>query len=119
MPPTIVAPPISSVVAVGMSVALDCIVDGAPTPNITWFKDTRHLFGTRHVTVTSKSVYVGVANMSDSGVYMCVAENIAGRIAYQASITVVTALPSLSGMCALSLNNLFNVTAFSKWPTGG
>ena len=89
----------------GMSVALDCVVDGAPPPTITWFKDTKRLFSTRHVTVTSKSVYVGVANTSDSGVYMCVAENVAGRIAYQASITVVTALPSLNSESNVTFSN--------------
>ena len=97
VPPTVVSPPISSVVVVGTSVALDCVVDGTPPPNVTWYKDTVRLVSSARRMVTSKSVYIRVANVSDTGVYMCVAENVAGRTAYQASITVTVPAPSLLG----------------------
>ena len=79
----------------GASVALDCVVDGVPPPKVTWFKDTVRLFSSSDVMVSPRSVYIRVANVSDNGVYMCVAENRAGMAAYQASITVASAMPSV------------------------
>uniref|UniRef100_A0A8C4UUQ1 Roundabout homolog 4 n=1 Tax=Falco tinnunculus TaxID=100819 RepID=A0A8C4UUQ1_FALTI len=69
------------VATVGQSLELDCVPpSGHPEPHVTWKKDgvTLDLAGDRYV-VTNGKLRVAPARRSDSGVYICVASNAAGK----------------------------------------
>lgn len=81
----------------GLSVALDCIAFGLPTPIITWLKDgspltpcTFDLLAIDRVCVTNESVFIQIADEEDTGIYTCIAENSAGIAVYEAFVTVET-----------------------------
>uniref|UniRef100_A0A8C5NR92 Ig-like domain-containing protein n=1 Tax=Junco hyemalis TaxID=40217 RepID=A0A8C5NR92_JUNHY len=69
------------VTTAGQALELDCVPPlGYPEPYITWKKDgvTLDLVGGRY-TVTKGKLQVASAQRSDSGLYICVAANAAGR----------------------------------------
>lgn len=69
------------VTTAGQTLELDCVPPlGYPEPYITWKKDgvTLDLVGGRY-TVTKGKLQVASAQRSDSGLYICVAANAAGR----------------------------------------
>ncbi|NXU50379.1 HMCN1 protein, partial [Turnix velox] len=73
--------PIEISVIAGEDVTLPCAVKSLPPPIITWAKETQLIspFSPRHTFLPSGSMKISETQISDSGMYVCVATNIAGN----------------------------------------
>uniref|UniRef100_UPI0037E9B6AB hemicentin-1 n=1 Tax=Semicossyphus pulcher TaxID=241346 RepID=UPI0037E9B6AB len=67
-------------VVVNKTTQLECIVDGNPAPKITWFKDSQPVSsdGPHRILSNGRTLQVMTAQVSDTGRYVCVADNVAG-----------------------------------------
>uniref|UniRef100_A0A3B4Z1V9 Hemicentin-1 n=1 Tax=Stegastes partitus TaxID=144197 RepID=A0A3B4Z1V9_9TELE len=67
-------------VLVNKTTQLDCHVDGNPAPKITWFKDSQLISsnGPHRILTNGRTLQVLTAQVSDTGRYVCVADNVAG-----------------------------------------
>ncbi|XP_016146102.1 hemicentin-1-like [Sinocyclocheilus grahami] len=78
-------------VKVGDDVTLPCEVESIPPPIITWAKD-KHLispFSNRHIQLPSGSMRITETRVTDSGMYLCVATNIAGNFTQMIKLSVL------------------------------
>ncbi|XP_028301363.1 hemicentin-1 isoform X2 [Gouania willdenowi] len=59
---------------------VDCHVEGNPTPKITWFKDGQPISSSGPYSILSggRALQVLAAQLSDTGRFVCVADNVAG-----------------------------------------
>ncbi|XP_065811778.1 hemicentin-1 [Labrus bergylta] len=73
--------PVEITVLVNKTTQLECIVDGNPTPKITWFKDSQPVSsdGPHRILSNGRTLKVLTAQVSDTGRYVCVADNVAGN----------------------------------------
>ncbi|KAM6962600.1 hemicentin-1 [Aplochiton taeniatus] len=80
-------------VQVGHPVELPCVVRGTPEPSLTWLKDSAALLldGAQYRIAADGSLVLSQVGLSDEGVYMCVASNIAGRD--EASVQLLVQVP--------------------------
>ncbi|MGH0125472.1 UNVERIFIED_CONTAM: hypothetical protein FKN15_054569 [Acipenser sinensis] len=67
-------------VLVNKTAMLECLVDGNPTPKISWLKDGQPLTEskTHKLLSNGRTLQVGNAQVTDTGRYVCVADNVAG-----------------------------------------
>ncbi|XP_022603168.1 hemicentin-1 [Seriola dumerili] len=67
-------------VLVNKTTQLECHVDGNPAPKITWFKDNQPVSsdGLHRILSNGRTLQVSAAQVSDTGRYVCVADNVAG-----------------------------------------
>ncbi|XP_070688049.1 hemicentin-1 [Pempheris klunzingeri] len=67
-------------VLVNKTTQLECHVDGNPTPKITWLKDSQPISseGPHRILSNGRTLQVLTAQVSDTGRYVCVADNVAG-----------------------------------------
>ena len=67
--------------ATGSLVQLICSAEGSPDPKITWIKYQKDSIVnlTENILVTNNSILIPEATEADSGIYVCQAENTAGR----------------------------------------
>ncbi|XP_044055859.1 hemicentin-1 isoform X2 [Siniperca chuatsi] len=67
-------------VLVNKTTQLECHVDGNPAPKITWFKDSQPVSsdGPHRILSNGRTLQVLTAQVSDTGRYVCVADNVAG-----------------------------------------
>ncbi|XP_068563703.1 hemicentin-1 [Cebidichthys violaceus] len=67
-------------VLVNKTTQLECHVDGNPSPKITWFKDSQPVSsdGLHRILSNGRTLQVLTAQVSDTGRYVCVADNVAG-----------------------------------------
>ncbi|XP_031169752.1 hemicentin-1 isoform X2 [Sander lucioperca] len=67
-------------VLVNKTTQLECDVDGNPAPKITWFKDSQPVSsdGPHRILSNGRALQVSTAQVSDTGRYVCVADNVAG-----------------------------------------
>ncbi|KAG9270615.1 hemicentin-2-like [Astyanax mexicanus] len=80
-PPSILGESSVQVEAVeGSVVTLECEVSGTPSPQISWLRDGRPLLLTTriHLLPTHSALRISPVSLSDSGVYVCVAQSRAG-----------------------------------------
>uniref|UniRef100_A0A8C5X6K5 Hemicentin-1 n=1 Tax=Malurus cyaneus samueli TaxID=2593467 RepID=A0A8C5X6K5_9PASS len=82
--------PIEVSVIAGEDVTLPCEVRSLPPPIITWAKETQLIspFSPRHTFLPSGSMKISEAQVSDSGMYICVATNIAGNVTEAVKLSV-------------------------------
>ncbi|CAB1323870.1 unnamed protein product, partial [Coregonus sp. 'balchen'] len=68
------------VIQVNKTTVLECQVDGSPTPKITWLKDSQPISpdGPHRLLSNGRSLQVVNAQVTDTGRYVCVADNLAG-----------------------------------------
>ncbi|XP_041936876.1 striated muscle preferentially expressed protein kinase isoform X1 [Alosa sapidissima] len=82
-------------VCVGETTRFAVVVDGKPDPDILWYKDNTLLAESSHFTFVYDdrecSLVVLSAREEDSGVYTCMAKNLAGSVSCKAELTVRTA----------------------------
>ncbi|XP_048090328.1 striated muscle preferentially expressed protein kinase isoform X5 [Alosa alosa] len=82
-------------VCVGETTRFAVVVDGKPDPDILWYKDNTLLAESSHFTFVYDdrecSLVVLNAREEDSGVYTCMAKNLAGSVSCKAELTVRTA----------------------------
>ncbi|KAJ0065491.1 hypothetical protein NL108_012446 [Boleophthalmus pectinirostris] len=71
---------INQTILTGFSTELQCKATGSPLPAITWYKDGRPLTSAAGVTMLKRGQVLEIerAQLSDAGVYRCVAVNLAG-----------------------------------------
>ncbi|XP_031715320.1 hemicentin-1 isoform X1 [Anarrhichthys ocellatus] len=67
-------------VLVNRTTQLECHVDGNPAPKITWFKDSQPVSsdGPHRILTNGRTLQVVTAQVSDTGRYVCAADNVAG-----------------------------------------
>uniref|UniRef100_A0A8C8RV15 Hemicentin-1 n=1 Tax=Pelusios castaneus TaxID=367368 RepID=A0A8C8RV15_9SAUR len=82
--------PIEISVTSGEDVTLPCEVKSLPPPIITWAKEMQLIspFSPRHTFLPSGSMKITETRVSDSGMYICVATNIAGNVTQSIKLTV-------------------------------
>ncbi|XP_070624675.1 hemicentin-1 isoform X2 [Bos indicus] len=82
--------PVEISVFAGEEVTLPCEVKGLPPPIITWAKETQLIspFSPRHTFLPSGSMKITETRVSDTGMYLCVATNIAGNVTQSVKLNV-------------------------------
>lgn len=65
-----------------------CETSGYPEPRVFWMKDDREIYPSTDLSLNSKTLTLHHVNVSDEGLYMCVAENLVGSSRDKASIFV-------------------------------
>ncbi|NXX95340.1 HMCN1 protein, partial [Centropus bengalensis] len=82
--------PVEISVTAGEDVVLPCEVKSLPPPIITWAKETQLVspFSPRHTFLPSGSMKISETQVSDSGMYICVATNIAGNVTQSVKLSV-------------------------------
>ncbi|XP_007935886.1 hemicentin-1 [Orycteropus afer afer] len=82
--------PVEISVIAGEEVTLPCEVKSLPPPVITWARETQLIspFSPRHTFLSSGSMKITETRISDSGMYLCVATNIAGNVTQSVKLTV-------------------------------
>ncbi|KAK7889294.1 hypothetical protein WMY93_024854 [Mugilogobius chulae] len=88
---------INQTILSGFSTELECKATGSPLPAITWYKDGRPLTSAAGVTMLKRGQVLEIerAQLSDAGVYRCVAVNLAGVAEMFHSLQVLVP-PSIS-----------------------
>ncbi|KAI5614770.1 hemicentin-1 isoform X1 [Silurus asotus] len=86
-------------VLVNKSTLLECHADGSPAPKISWFKDGLVLILDRTHTLLSggRTLQISNVHVTDTGRYVCVAENVAGSSEKYFSLNVHVP-PSIVGV---------------------
>ncbi|KAF3823358.1 hypothetical protein GH733_010794, partial [Mirounga leonina] len=82
--------PVEISVLAGEEVTLPCEIKSLPPPIITWAKETQLIspFSPRHTFLPSGSMKIIETRVSDSGMYLCVATNIAGNVTQSVKLNV-------------------------------
>ncbi|XP_034035488.1 hemicentin-1 [Thalassophryne amazonica] len=75
----------------GEDVILPCVVHSFPLPTISWAKERQLIspFSPRHTHLPSGSMRISETRASDSGLYVCVASNIAGNLTQSVELDVL------------------------------
>ncbi|NXC39900.1 CNTN6 protein, partial [Penelope pileata] len=78
------------------SLVWECKAEGKPTPSYSWLKNGQPLTSEERIQVENGTLIIPMLNMSDSGLYQCVAENKYGTIYANAELRVIAAAPDFS-----------------------
>uniref|UniRef100_A0A4Y0BLU1 Peroxidasin n=1 Tax=Anopheles funestus TaxID=62324 RepID=A0A4Y0BLU1_ANOFN len=94
-PPRIVLGPENQNVKIGSTLTLECEADGNPLPHIWWKKDGLPVNETSQVYFTDDAIELTIdhVEVSDSGTYICVAENELGIAEVEAEVVVINVGP--------------------------
>lgn len=81
-------------VTAGDTARLECSAEGQPSPQIAWQKDGGNDFPAArerrmHMMPTDPVLFIVDVKTADGGVYSCTAQNLAGLIVANASLTVL------------------------------
>uniref|UniRef100_A0A8B9H722 Hemicentin-1 n=1 Tax=Astyanax mexicanus TaxID=7994 RepID=A0A8B9H722_ASTMX len=78
-------------VKLGEDVTLPCEVQSVPPPTITWAKDKQLIspYSPRHTQLPSGSMKITEVRVTESGMYLCVATNIAGNFSQSVRLSVL------------------------------
>ncbi|XP_072203186.1 contactin-6 isoform X5 [Excalfactoria chinensis] len=74
----------------------ECKAKGKPTPSYSWLKNGQPLMSEERIQVENGTLIIPTLNMSDSGLYQCVAENKYDTIYASAELRVIVAAPDFS-----------------------
>ncbi|XP_014742183.1 PREDICTED: hemicentin-1-like [Sturnus vulgaris] len=109
--------PIEVSVTAGEDVTLPCEVRSLPPPIITWAKDMQLIspFSPRHTLLPSGSMKIRETQVSDSGMYICVATNIAGNVTQSVKLSVHGELELQASLSANFHVELSLFKSFSKF----
>ncbi|XP_039591708.1 hemicentin-1 isoform X2 [Polypterus senegalus] len=90
-------------------IQLECKVSGNPLPAVTWYKDSRPITSSAGVTLLNRGqiLQIDSAQVSDTGIYKCVAINIAGtsELIYSLQVYVPPSISGSSDMVTVVVNN--------------
>ncbi|XP_052896954.1 peroxidasin isoform X1 [Anopheles moucheti] len=94
-PPRIVLGPENQNVKIGSTLTLECEADGNPLPHIWWKKDGLPVNETSQVYFIDDAIELTIDHVdeSDSGTYVCVAENELGIAEVEAEVVVINVGP--------------------------
>ncbi|XP_043503769.1 leucine-rich repeats and immunoglobulin-like domains protein 3 [Polistes fuscatus] len=81
-------------VTAGSTARLECSAEGQPSPQIAWQKDGGNDFPAArerrmHMMPTDDVLFIVDVKMADTGVYSCTAQNLAGLIVANATLTIL------------------------------
>ncbi|XP_034388809.1 contactin-3 [Cyclopterus lumpus] len=74
----------------------ECKANGKPKPSYSWLKNGEQVTPEGRIQIENGALSIAVVNLSDSGVYQCVAENKHGIIYSGAQLMVLASPPSFS-----------------------
>ncbi|NXK92506.1 CNTN6 protein, partial [Formicarius rufipectus] len=74
----------------------ECEARGKPSPSYSWLKNGQPLVPEGRIQIENGTLFIAVLNMSDSGLYQCVAENKYEAIYASAELRVVAAAPDFA-----------------------
>ncbi|XP_017682535.1 PREDICTED: contactin-6 isoform X1 [Lepidothrix coronata] len=74
----------------------ECKAKGKPNPSYSWLKNGQPLVSEERIQIENGTLIIPVLNMSDSGLYQCVAENQHDTIYASAELRVMAAAPDFS-----------------------
>ncbi|XP_013864935.1 contactin-3 [Austrofundulus limnaeus] len=74
----------------------ECKASGKPKPSYSWLKNGEHLMAEERVQIENGALSITALNLSDSGMYQCVAENKHGSVYSSAQLMVLASAPSFS-----------------------
>ncbi|KAK5913062.1 hypothetical protein CesoFtcFv8_002882 [Champsocephalus esox] len=74
----------------------ECKANGKPKPSYSWLKNGEQLMAEGRVQIENGALSIAALNLSDSGMYQCVAENKHGIIYSSAQLMVLASPPSFS-----------------------
>lgn len=88
--PQMLSKPRDTVIDLGSSSVLDCRADGNPQPTIKWTKDGIRINGTdkQKVLMANSSLHLVAVQLSDEGLYECIATNTLGNVSSTAKISI-------------------------------
>ncbi|KAM9374415.1 contactin-6-like [Phaethornis superciliosus] len=78
------------------SLVWECKAKGKPRPSYSWLKNGQALTSEERIQIANGTLIIPVLNMSDSGLYQCVAENKYNTIYANAELRVIAAAPDFS-----------------------
>ncbi|XP_064928861.1 hemicentin-1 isoform X2 [Columba livia] len=101
---------LNETVVVNNPIHLECRASGNPLPAITWYKDDRPLTRAASAAFLNRGqvLHIEGAQISDTGVYKCVAVNAAGtaELFYSLQVHVPPSISGSSDMVTVVVNNL-------------
>uniref|UniRef100_A0A8B9I9N0 Contactin 6 n=1 Tax=Anser brachyrhynchus TaxID=132585 RepID=A0A8B9I9N0_9AVES len=74
----------------------ECKAKGKPSPSYSWLKNGQPLTSEERIQIDNGTLTIPMLNMSDSGLYQCVAENKYDTIYANAELRVIAAAPDFS-----------------------
>ncbi|NWR69792.1 CNTN6 protein, partial [Centropus unirufus] len=74
----------------------ECKAKGKPSPSYSWLKNGQQLTSEERIKIENGTLIIPMLNMSDSGIYQCVAENKYDTIYARAELQVIVAAPNFS-----------------------
>ncbi|NWT00199.1 CNTN6 protein, partial [Mionectes macconnelli] len=74
----------------------ECKAKGKPSPSYSWLKNGQPLMSEERIQIENGTLIIPVLNVSDSGLYQCVAENKYDTIYANAELRVMAAAPDFS-----------------------
>ncbi|PIK56877.1 putative Down syndrome cell adhesion molecule-like protein 1 isoform X2 [Apostichopus japonicus] len=93
VPPRLVSSPLDLGTGIGTSILMPCRVIAEPPATVSWFKDGEELTFDppgSHYQKTTDGLFISDVQLSDNGVYLCMAENKVGILEANGTITVET-----------------------------
>ncbi|XP_068598948.1 contactin-3 [Brachionichthys hirsutus] len=78
------------------SLLWECKANGKPKPSYSWLKNGDQILNEGRVQIENGALSIAALNLSDSGMYQCVAENKHGIIYSSAQLMVLASPPSFS-----------------------
>ncbi|KAF4792079.1 contactin 6 [Turdus rufiventris] len=74
----------------------ECKARGKPSPSYSWLKNGQPLISEERIQIENGTLLIPMLNLSDSGLYQCVAENKYDTIYANAELRVIAAAPDFS-----------------------
>lgn len=82
-------PRVEYVAVLGQPVSLECVADGQPQPEVTWYKDRRAVNDGTHMRIFANgTLAISSTQCSDAGLYTCTAKNLAGRASHDMRLVI-------------------------------
>ncbi|XP_019355735.1 hemicentin-1 isoform X2 [Alligator mississippiensis] len=101
---------LNETVVMNNPIHLECKASGNPLPVITWYKDSHPLTNAAGVTFLNRGqiLQIDVAQISDTGIYKCMALNTAGtaELFYSLQVHIPPSISGSNDMVAVVVNNL-------------
>ncbi|XP_053542916.1 hemicentin-1 isoform X1 [Ictalurus punctatus] len=100
---------VNQTVLAGYQIQLQCKATGSPVPAMTWYKDSRPLTSAAGVSILNRGQVLEIdrVQVSDAGLYKCVAVNVAGtaELALSLQVYVPPSISSKGGMVTVVVND--------------
>lgn len=123
--PSFLKTPMDLTIRTGTTARLECAAEGHPSPQIAWQKDGGTDFPAArerrmHVMPDDDVFFIAKVKTEDMGVYSCTAQNAAGSLSANATLTVLGEsaiwLTEFFFCFFFYLLGSFQITHYSNWP---